>query len=356
MTQHFNVAIIGCGNIAKSYAKSFQPYTAIRLIGAADLDPARAAAFAAEFGGTAYPDVESLLADTAVDLVVNLTIHHAHFEITRQCLNAGKHVFSEKPLTLTYEEARTLVDLADSKGLRLGSAPITFMGEGQQTAWKMIRDGAIGQVRVAYAEVNWARIEKWHPNPMPFYDVGPLFDVGVYPLTILTTLFGPARRVTAYGTVVYPDRVTLDGTPFHLNTPDFIVTLVEHASGTVTRLTANFYVPGGSKQIGIEFHGDDGSLYLHDWHNFESPVELRAYDTAYAPAPLIKTPYQGVEWSRGVVDMVAAIRDGRPQRATGAQAAHVVEILTATAASYTQGGPVTLTSTFPPPAPMDWAV
>ena len=231
------VAIIGCGNIAGHYARDLAAYDEIHLCGMTDLDLARAEAMTDEHGGRVYPSTEALLDDPSVDIVVNLTIHHAHYAVTRQCLEAGKHVFSEKPLALTYEEARSLVDLADQKGLRLGCSPFTFMGEAQQTAWKQIREGRLGAVRVAYAEVNWGRIESWHPNPAPFYDVGALYDVGVYPLTLLTTIFGPARRVRAYGTVLYPDRVTTEGQPFHIETPDFMLTTVEWPDGLVVRLT-----------------------------------------------------------------------------------------------------------------------
>src|SRR6185295_11959721 len=116
-----------------------------------------------KFGCRAYPSMEALLADERVELVVNLTIHHAHAATTRLCLEAGKHVHSEKPMALTYEDARGLVELARQKGLRLGCSPFTYMGEAQQTAWKAIREGKLGTVRVAYAEVNWGRIESWHP-------------------------------------------------------------------------------------------------------------------------------------------------------------------------------------------------
>src|SRR6185295_17646095 len=133
------------------------------------------------------------------DIVINLTVHHAHYQVTKRALEAGKHVYSEKPLALTSSEARELVTLAASRGLRLGCSPSTFLGEAQQTAATVIRSGRLGPVRAVYAEVNWGRIETWHPAPAPFYDVGVLVDVGVYPLTLLTAFLGPARRVQASG-------------------------------------------------------------------------------------------------------------------------------------------------------------
>jgi predicted dehydrogenase len=275
--------------------------------------------------------------------------------VIAQGLQAGKHVYSEKPLATNYADARSVVELAQEKNLQLCCAPITYMGEAQQTAWKAIREGRLGPVRLAYAEVNWGRIEAWHPNPSPFYEVGALFDVGVYPLTLLTTIFGPARQVTAYGTVLHPDRVTGEGRAFHIETPDFVVAAIELASGTVVRLTTNFYVGHHTKQKGIEFHGDRGSLHLGCWQSFPASVEFAEFGGAYQPVPYVKEPYPGVEWVRGLVEMAEALAEGRPQRATGAQAAHVVEILCAIDTSRQEHRPVSVTSGFPPPAPMEWA-
>jgi len=168
-TTPLRVVIVGCGNIAGPYARTIKPYPQLELMGATDIDLARAQALVDQYGGRVYATLDEVLADPNVDLVINLTIHHAHPAVITQCLNAGKHVHSEKPLALTYAEAKALVELADAKGLRLSCSPITFMGEAQQTTWKAIRDGILGTVRVVYCEVNWGRIEAWHPNPGPFY-------------------------------------------------------------------------------------------------------------------------------------------------------------------------------------------
>ena len=350
------IVIAGCGNIANGYGKTLQPYTDdIKLLGAMDVDQERARQYVEKYGGKFYLCLEDVLADEDVDLVVNLTIHHAHFAVIKQCLLAGKNVYSEKPLSLTGQEAWELVDLASSRGLRLSCAPITLLGEAQQTAWKAIREGSLGTVRLAYAEVNWGRIESWHPAPGPFYEVGALFDVGVYPLTILSTIFGPARKVTGFGTVLFPDRVTKEGVPFHIETPDFVTAAITFENGSVARLTTNFYVGQHSPQKGIEFHGDRGSLHLDSWQNFNAAVSFAEFRQPYQPVPYVKEPFQGVEWGRGVVDLAEAIREGRPQRITGAQAAHVVDILCAIQCSFKEERPVEISSSFVPPSPMDWA-
>lgn len=355
-TKILRVGIIGCGNIAGPYARTLIPYSQIELVGATDIDLTRAQALVEQYGGRVYASIDEMLADPTIDLIINLTIHHAHPAVITQCLNAGKHVHSEKPLALTYAQAKALVELAAEKGLRLSCSPITFMGEAQQTTWKAIRDGKLGQVRIVYCEVNWGRIESWHPNPGPFYEVGALFDVGVYPLTLVTTFFGPAKRVTAYGTVLHPDRVTKENIPFHIDTPDWVTAVVELANGTVVRLTTNFYVGHHSKQKGLEFHGDLGSLYLGSFQDFQAPVEFAEYSQSYQPLPLVKEPFPGTEWGRAVVEIADAIEEGRPQRATGAQAAHVVEILCAIQQSYSEHHPVEVNSTFTPPTPMSWGL
>jgi predicted dehydrogenase len=347
------VAVVGCGNISGRYGETLEAYDSVAIAGATDVEPERAAAFVARFGGTAWPSLDDVLADQGVDAVLNLTSHGAHAEVTARALQAGKHVHSEKPLAGSYAEAKRLLALADEHGVRLSSSPITFMGEAQETAWHLVETGAIGTVRVVYAEVNWGRIESWHPAPAPFYGVGPLVDVGVYPLTILTAIFGPARTVRAYGRVVLPDRTTASGEPFHVSTPDFGVAVIEMASGPVVRLTTSFYVGQHSRQGGIEFHGDTGSLHLASWQNFDSGLQVAEFGGSYAPVATLAPPFAGTDWGRALDELAEAIRDGRPHRAGADHAAHVIEILDAIEASVAGAGTVAVSSSFVPPAPPD---
>ncbi len=342
------VAVVGCGNISGPYGETLRAYPTIEIAGATDVDRTLSAEFVGRFGGVDYPSLDALLSDAEVDAIVNLTSHGVHAEVTAAALRAGKHVHSEKPLAASYAEARSLVELADAEGVRLSCSPITFMGEAQEETWRLLASGAIGTVRVAYAEVNWGRIESWHPRPEPFYRIGPLADVGVYPLTILTAIFGPARRVTAFGRVVLPDRVTASGEPFTVGAPDFGVAVIELEEGPIVRLTTSFYVMQHSKQRGIEFHGDDGSLFLSSWQEFDAPVELARNGQAYEPVPLVQA-FRGTDWGRAVAELGQAIVEDRPQRSTGGHAAHVVEILDAIVASSSEGRPVDVRSSFEPP-------
>jgi predicted dehydrogenase len=349
------VALVGCGDIAHRYATRIAAAEQLELAGATDLVPGRAAALVAEVGGTEYPSLEALLGDDAVDAVANLTAPQVHAEVTRAALEAGKHVHSEKPLALRPDEAWALVELAEVRGLRLSCAPGTLLGEAQQTAWKLVRDGALGTVRAVYAEANWGRIETWHPSPVALLTVGPIVDVGVYPLTVLTGIFGPARRVQAYGTLLQPERTTRDGTPFRLETPDFLVAVVELADGAVVRLTASFWVEHRSYQHGIELHGDAGSLRLASFAEFDSALEVAADGRPYAPVELVREPYRGTDWGRALVELADAVAEDRPPRAGGEQAAHVVDILAAVEESMREGGPVDVRSEFERQPPLPWA-
>ena len=351
------IGVVGTGNIAGGYARDALTHPEIRLVAATDLDPDRATAFGAEHGCRIHAALDDLLADSEVDIVVNLTVHHAHFEVTRRALEAGRHVYSEKPLALRSSEARELVKLAATRGRRLGCSPSTFLGEAQQTAAALVRSGRLGHVRAVYAEVNWGRIETWHPAPAPFFDVGVLVDVGVYPLTLVTTMLGRARTVRAWGWDLKPDRTTIDGTPFRIGSPDLIVAAIELEHGAVVRLTASFYVGRPAKLTGsIEFHGDDASLSLASFQDFDATVEIGAYGGTYEAVPPVRPGFRGTAWARGVAEMAAAITEGRPHRASAEQAAHVVEILEAAATSMADGGrPIEISSTFEPPALMPWA-
>jgi predicted dehydrogenase len=347
-------ALVGCGNIAARYAEAIAAESRLELVGVTDVVPERADELAKAVGVTHHASLAELLADGSVETVVNLTAPRAHATVSAAALEAGKHVHTEKPVALSFAKARDLAALAGRHRVRLSCAPATLLGESQQTAWKLLREGALGTVRAVYAEANWGRIESWHPSPTTLYHTGPLVDVGIYPLTILTAIFGPARRVAvAYGTELEPERIARDGTRFRVETPDFVVAVIE-LEGVVVRLTATFWV-GPGKQRGIEFHGERGSLFLASWAEFDSRLERTEDGEAYDKVPLVREPYRGIGWARALVDLADAIDEGRPHRAGAEHAAHVVEILDAIADAADAGRPVAVDSTFEPPEPMPWA-
>ncbi len=348
------VALVGAGNIAARYAACIVAEPALALAGATDVVAGRAAELVEQHGGRAYPTLDELLADDDVDVVVNLTAPAAHAGVTAAALEAGKHVHTEKPVALDGATARELAALAAARGVRLSCAPATLLGEAAQTMWRAVRAGELGEVRVAYAEANWGRLETWHPSPEGLYESGPLFDVGIYPLTIVTAMFGPVRRVVGYGTTIQPERVRKDGTPFTVGTPDFQVAALELASGVVTRLTATFWVPP-SRQRGLELHGNAGSMWMPDWAGFSSLLQRTTDGESWTDVPLVRAPYDGIDWARALVDLKEAIAAARPHRMGAEHAAHVVDVIAAVEQSRRAGGAVEVTSSFAAPEPMDWA-
>ena len=341
------VGIIGCGVIAEKYASSFREYPEIQLVGVTDLDRDAAARLATEHGARQYGDLAEMLADDAVDIAVNLTPNDVHAPITRAALRAGKHVYSEKPLALTVAEAESLRELARERGCRLACSPFTYLGEAQQTAWRAVAAGELGRIRLVFAEVNHGRIESWHPAPQSFYEVGVLFDVGIYPLALLTAIFGPARRVSAWGHTLMPERRTRAGEAFSLAKPEAYFALIELEDGPLLRLTVNYYAHG-SRQTGVEFHGDKGRLHLGDWQMPDCALAHAPYGQPYRPLPPLR-PSVGMRWGRGARELAQAIREGRPHRASAEQAIHLIETLTALETAAETGRPVAVRSHFPPP-------
>lgn len=359
MAPPLRVVVVGCGNIAGQYGEALGRCPEIKILGAQDLDANRAKDWVAKHGGRAYASLDEVLADPQVEAVVNLTIQQAHVEVVTKCLEAGKHVHSEKPLAPTYAEAKKLVDLAAARGLRLSCAPVTWLGESQQTAWKLIREGRIGTPRVAYVTVDWGRIETWHPNPAPFYAAGPVFDVAVYPLSLLTAWFGPVKKVTAGGGVLLPERMTKEGKTFTIATEDWAAAVLEFACGLQARLTANFYVMNATQwQATLDFHGDAGSINT-EWYAATGPVRLCVNGGGYHRMPPVRQSAGAgrwyVDWSAGVLGLWRGLRNGRPHPTGGAHAAHVVEIMEAVHVSLRTGRAVQLVSTFPAPPPQAWA-
>ena len=283
--------------------------------------------------------------------MTNLTPPSLHVEVTEACLRSSRHVYSEKPLALSFDDAIGLVRLAQEMNVRLGCSPSVWLAPAQQAAWREVASGILGDIRLVYAEVNQGRVESWHPAPQNFYDVGPLFDAGVYPIAYLTAVFGPVRRVTAYASMLKGDRVTTEGVHFAPGSEDLVIAILETAEGVTVRLTCNFYVSNDMSQRGIEFHGDKGSLQLDSWFEPNAGVRVAAFGEGYQDVPLGAEPAPEVEWARGVQDMARAISEERAHLASGEHAAHVVEILNGILQAAREQRPVRVVSDFPKPQP-----
>lgn len=339
------VVIVGCGNVADRYAEDLARQSHVRLVGAVDIDADRAAAFASRHGIRAFPSLDGALAEPEVEIVANLTGHRAHVPVTRAALDADRHAFSEKPLALSAAEARELVTQAEERGLFLAAAPIVLLGELARTARRWVVEGRLGTVRLAYAEVNWGRIEAWHDDPQAFYDVGPLWDVGVYPVTLLCGLLGRIRRVeAAFATRLLAERRTKAGARWAIGAPDFVTAALTTDGGATIRLTANFYVADPARQRGVELHGDAGSLWISNWFQFGGMLEHAPQGEPYRQVPLLREPAVAMPWAAGVDDLAAAIDEQRQPRADARTAAHVVEVLESILVSAVEGRAVDVAS------------
>lgn len=341
------IAFVGAGNIAGPYAESVARHDELQLVGIFDVDQAKNAEFAAQHSITPYASVDELTA-AQPGIVVNLTSAPYHYQVTKQLLELGHSVFSEKPLALTHEQARELVALAAERGTRLACAPSLWLASSAQDAAGLVLDGDIGTVRYVTAEVSQGRIEDWHPAPQAFYTVGPVVDVGVYPLAYLTAVLGPIRSVSATGIVALALRATVDGSSFDVATPDSWVVAAEFESGALLRLTCNFFVSSQTSPRRIEFHGERGSLRVRDFFTPAAGLERADYGKEFTEH-VAGDDTLILDWAIGVAELAAAIGEGRPHRASAEHAAHIVEVLEAVTASAADGRRVAVTSSFPAP-------
>jgi len=351
-----NVGIIGCGYISGVYLRNLLRFDHLRLAACADLDPARAQARAAEFGLRAC-SVEALLADPEIHLVVNLTVPQAHAAVSLAALAAGKHVYSEKPLAVTRPAGAELLALAAERGLFVGCAPDTFLGAGLQTCRDLMDAGAIGQPVGATAFMGIPGHESWHPDPAFYYQPGggPLFDMGPYYLTALVHLLGPVRRVAGAARVTRPQRAITSqpraGTLIPVNTPTHIAGLLDFANGAIATLVTSFDVAAHSLPP-LEIYGTGGTLLAPDPNAFGGPVRLRrAGEPGWTEIPLARA-YAENSRGLGVADLARALHSGRPPRAGGALAYHVLDVMEAVLESGLREESVALLSTCARPTPL----
>jgi alcohol dehydrogenase (NADP+) len=331
---------VGAGAVADQYAGALAG-SPLSLAGVCDTDPERATALADRTGAAAFTDLETALADCDAALVVNLTSHAAHASVTRQCLDAGRHVYSEKPLALDGETAADLVALAERDGLGLACAPITPDCPAQRLAGRALADGRLGRVGLVYAHAHVGRVTDWHDRPDGFLRVGPLYDGGVYPLSALVSWFGPVETVRVADTLdTWPAREAQ-----RPSAPSHVEATLAFADGPVARLTASFYAPHRSREFyGLEVHGDDGSLYVDDAGAMavdRSSVSFGRVGREYTPMPP-QTPVEAATHLDGVARFAAALADGRRPRATARRGAHVVAVCAAIERAGADGGPVSV--------------
>lgn len=346
MTQtKLRIGVVGCGNISMAYLRNAPLFRGVKITACADIFPEAAARRAAEFGLRAM-DVDGLMAAPDVDLVLNLTVPAAHFDVSMQALSAGKHVFTEKPLAVTAEAGRRLVTEAAARGLALGSAPDTFLGAAGRYARRLIEGDAIGAPVIGTAFMFGRGMEHWHPDLGFYYQpgAGPVMDMGPYYLTMMVNLMGPVRRVQALATSGQTERLITApgpkiGTTFPVGTPTSVMSLLEFACGASVTFGASWDVFRHSNHP-IELHGTKGSLRLPDPDTFGGVVSLSDRGADWQATDTARMTYGAVNWPvdapdranyrmLGLADLARAITEGRRPRASGDLALHVLEIMEA---------------------------
>lgn len=348
--QPLRVGIVGIGNISGIYFKNLAAFDATTVVAVADIDRSRAEA-AAEANGVPHvltPD--ELVAHPEVDLVLNLTIPAAHGPVALSAVKNGKHVYNEKPLSVSLEQARELVAVAAEKGVRVGCAPDTFMGQGIQTAIATLNSGVIGDPIGATAAMRSRGPESWHPSPEFFFKPGggPMLDMGPYYLTALAALFGPAKRTAGIVRASFPTRTVGSGplkdSVITVETPTHLAGVIEYGNGAIAELVTSFDIFNGSKDSPITVYGTEGTMRVPDPNNFSGEVSVRkGWSEEWE---VIEPTHAYGENSRGlgVLDIALAIRDGRPHRASGDLALHVLETMLSFEKGSTSGQHVTLST------------
>ncbi len=354
------IGIIGCGNISAAYLKAAQGFDVLDIRGIADLRQDVARARADEFGLTAMT-VADLLTDPGVEIVVNLTIPRVHVEVGLQVLAAGKHVYGEKPLGIAFAEGKRLMDAAAAAGLRVGSAPDTFLGGGHQTCRDIVDDGFLGKPVGGTAYFMCPGHESWHPDPAFYYDIGggPILDMGPYYITDLVNLYGPVESVIGIGTRAQAERTITSepraGEAMPVKVDTHVSGLLRFVNGAVVQMTMSFDV-AGHKHVPIELYGTEGSLVVPDPNHFGGDIERRArggsWEGAATTAPYADANYR----SLGVADMAHALRSGRPHRASGELALHVLEVMEGFSRSSETGQAITMATRPERPEPIRTSV
>ena len=371
MAQRAAIGIIGCGVISETYFRLAPSFAGLKIVACADVVPAAAKARAEQFGVRAMT-VDELLKSDEIDVVINLTVPAAHYEVSRSILSAGKHAYSEKPLALNAREAKRLVAEADKRGLKLGCAPDTFLGGGGQTARRLIDKGVIGKVVSGTAHVLSHGMEHWHPNPGFFFQPGggPMLDLGPYYVTALVNLLGPVKTVAAMATSGLTHRLVtaegpMQGKKVKVTTPTTINAILAFHSGAEVTIATSWDVWKHGHGNPIELYGTNGSMLVPDPNFFGGKVVYSERDGAYvevdaAAAPFGAENYQGRPGTPmrsnyrmlGVADLIDAVRRKREPRCSGRLAAHVLDVMESTLASAATRRFVTLKSDVERPRPL----
>jgi predicted dehydrogenase len=362
------LGIVGCGNISDAYFKGAARSKLVAVAACADMQPEAARGKAQAFEVEAR-SIEALLDDPEITIVVNLTVPVAHAEVSARIIEAGKHVYSEKPLGVTVAEARALVDAAAAKGVRVGSAPDTFLGAAHQAVRRAVDAGRIGRVVTGAVCFATHGMEGWHPNPTFFFKRGggPVLDIGCYPITQLLNVLGPVARVTAEASRSSATRTVtsepLQGQVIEVEVSTTVNGVLAFANGANVAFTASWDIWKHSRPP-IELHGSEGSILNPDPNFFGGTPRLSEAGGDWQELPIDGHPFGAPNRPLrsgamvadyrlvGVLDMATAIAEGRPHRCNGNLALHALEVMEALEFSSLEGRHIAIRSPGDRPAPV----
>ncbi len=271
-----DIALIGCGFVADYYMATLDAYPNLRVRGVFDKNSRRLKEFCEYYSLSSYDSIDSLLNDESVSLVLNLTDPRSHFEISKQCLLSNKHVYSEKPLAMDFNDAKALVDLAKEKNLQISSAPCSVLGKAARTLSHAVKQNLVGDIRLIYAELDDGMVhrmpyKKWQSisgAPWPYrdeFEVGCTLEHAGYYLAWLMEIFGPVYSVTAFSEALIPNKVVDEPVLDPNNAADTSIGVLKFENGVVCRLTTTIVAPHDHS---IRLFGEEGVISLKEcWDN-----------------------------------------------------------------------------------------
>ena len=344
------VGVIGCGNIAEIYFKNAKKYfNNFEIIACADIKEEASKKFAENYN-IHQMSVNDIISSNKIDFIINLTVPKAHFEISQLILQSNKHSYSEKPLSIEFEDGKKLINLASENNVYLGCAPDTFLGAGIQSARKLLDDNKIGKIHLGSVSMAVPGHEMWHPNPDFYYKYGggPILDMGPYYFSALVNLLGAVRSVDSKIKTVYEKRIIGSGDrkdeEIEVDIPTSIISHLEFKSGLLIDAFFSFDIWKHTKSH-IELYGDFGSMNIPDpnmfggelltcskkngdWETFSTNhMNLGKYNIENNIKKTNEEPtlanYRGI----GVSEMIDSIKKGKKNRCCGELSLHVLDIM-----------------------------
>lgn len=348
--KRIRTGVIGCGSVSNQYLPQLTRSEFVEVVSLCDRRYERAQKQGEKFKvSNTYPNIEAMLAGEPFEFLVDLTDMQQHEEINRRALEAGKHVWSEKPIANSLSAGQELLRMAKERTVRLWGAPITVQSPQFAFMAKQISDGKLGRIAAAHADYG-------HGGPdwsAFFYEKGggSMPDLGVYNLTSLTGLLGPVKNVTAMVSIVTPERTVSDKGRIPVTEEDNAMVLMDHGHGVISHVQSgfNYFNPHGHEgsketRYTISIVGSHGFMGLvgYDW-------EPLGVDLATQDSPQLArhaTDAEGYIWQQGAVLAAECLVTGKELLVTPEQALHVLEIITAARESSATGRRIALSSTF----------